>query len=50
MQVKIRHLVRMVVKIMLFNKILQFSWLEGRLVCCASEVLGPVKNPWIYSY
>lgn len=49
MPVKIKHLIRVVVKIMPFNRILEFSWLEGRPVCCASEVLGPVKDPWIYS-
>lgn len=50
MPVKIKHLIKVVVKIMLVNKILVFSWLESRPVYCASEVLGPVKDPLIYSY
>lgn len=50
MPVKRKHLIKVVVKIMLFNKILEFIWLTGRSVCCALEVLEPVKDPWIYSY
>lgn len=50
MPVKIKHLIKEVVKMMLFKKILEFTWLTDRPVCCVSEVLEHVKDPWIYSY
>lgn len=50
MPVKIKHLIKVVVKMMLFKKILEFNWLTDRPVCCVPEVLDPVKDPRIYSY